>query len=103
MRAVMLAQKLDYPKSEIRYLQEFALKQMACEYRNGIAVGNLAREWDFSHNDLGNLLREALKDYDKNAEKKRLEQCHDATSRKYLTLRQWIEQFLRVHKNSKSI
>jgi hypothetical protein len=96
VRAVMLAQKLDYPKSEIRYLQELALKQMACEYRNSIAVRNLAREWGFSRVDLENLLRAALDEYEKNADKKRREQCYDATSGKYLTLRQWIEQLLRV-------
>jgi len=96
VRAVMLAQKLDYPKSEIRYLQELALKQMACEYRNGIAVRNLAREWGFSHVDLGNLLRADLEEYEKNSDKKGLGQCYDATSGKYLTLRQWIEQFMRT-------
>ncbi len=96
VRAVMLAQKLDYPKSEIRYLQELALKQMACEYRNGIAVRNLAREWGFSQVDLGNLLRATLEDYEKNADKKHMEQCYDATSGKYLSLRQWIEQFLKT-------
>ena len=100
VRAVMLAQKLDYPKSEIRYLQELALKQMACEYRNGIAVRNLAREWGFSHVDLENLLRAALEEYEKNSEKKRLVQCYDASSGKYLTLRQWIEQFLKAKDKS---
>jgi hypothetical protein len=96
VRAVMLAQKLDYPKSEIRYLQELALKQMACDYRNSIAVRNLAKEWGFSHVDLENLLGAALDEYEKNADKKRLEQCYDATSGKYLTLRQWIEQLLKA-------
>jgi len=94
--AVMLAQKLGYSNSEIRHLRELALKQMACEYRNGIAVRNLAREWGFSKIDLENLLRLSVEEYERIADKKRLEQCYDTTSRKYLTLRQWIEQFLRA-------
>ena len=96
VRAVMLAQKLGYPNSEIRHLQELALKQMACEYRNGIAVRNLAREWGFSKTDLENLLRTSLEEYERISDKKRLDQCYDATTGKYLTLRQWIEQFLRA-------
>ena len=98
VRAVMLAQKLDYPKSEIRYLQELALKQMAFEYRNSIAVRNLAREWGFSHVDLENLLRVTLEEYEKNSDKKGLGQCYDAATCKYLTLRQWIEHFLNTSK-----
>jgi len=96
VRAVMLAQKLGYPNSEIRHLQELALKQMACEYRNGIAVRNLAREWGFSRTDLENLLRTSLEEYERISDKKRLDQCYDATTGKYLTLRQWIEHFLRA-------
>jgi len=94
--AVMLAQKIGYPNSEIHHLQKLALKQMACEYRNGIAVRNLAKEWGFSHIDLGNLLKASLEEYEGLSDKKRLEQCYDATTGKYLTLRQWIEQFLRA-------
>ena len=96
VRAVMLAQKLGYPNSEIRHLQELALKQMACEYRNGIAVRNLAREWGFSKTDLEHLLRASLEEYERISDKKRLDQCYDATTGKYLTLRQWIEHFLRA-------
>lgn len=96
VRAVMLAQKLGYPNSEIRHLQELALKQMACEYRNGIAVRKLAKEWGFSKTDLENLLRTSLEEYGRISDKKRLDQCYDVTTGKYLTLRQWIEQFLRA-------
>jgi hypothetical protein len=92
--AAVLAQKLGRPNSEIRHLQELALKQMACEYRNGIAVRNLAREWGFSRTDLENLLGAALEERERIPDKRRLEQCYDAASGKYLTLRQWVEQFL---------
>jgi len=92
--AVTLARKLEYPESEIRHLQELALKQMACEYRNGFAVRSLAREWGFSKVELENLLMTALEEYERTSDKKRLEQCYDVKTGKYLTLRQWIERFV---------
>jgi len=101
VRAVMLAQKLGYPESEIRHLQELALKQMACEYRNAIGTRNLAREWGFSKADLENLLMAALDEYEKISDKKRLGQCYDVKTGKYLTLRQWMEQFLSAKNNMK--
>jgi len=99
--AVMLAQKLEHPDNEIRHLQELALKQMACDYRNGFAVRKLAREWGFSKAELENLLMTALDEREKISDKKRLEQCYDVKTGKYLTLRQWMEQFLRAKDNMK--
>ena len=99
--AVMLAQKLGYPESEIRHLQELALKQMACDYRNGFAVRNLAGEWGFSKADLENLLMTALDEYEKISDKKRLGQCYDVKTGKYLTLRKWIEQLVSAMKGWK--
>ena len=92
--AVMLAQKLGHPENEIRLLKELALKQMACEYRNGIAARKLAREWRFSKTELENLLRTALEEYKQASDKRLLEQVYDTESAKYLTLQQWVEQFL---------
>ncbi|RLC62381.1 MAG: hypothetical protein DRI01_06960 [Chloroflexi bacterium] len=94
VRAVVLAQKLGYPESEIRHMQELALKQMACDYRNGFAVRNLAREWGFSKADLENVLMTALGEYENVSDKKRLRQCYDVKTGKYLTLLQWVKQFL---------
>jgi len=100
VRAVVLAQKLGHPDSEIRHLQELALKQMACDYRNGFAMRNLAKEWGFSKADLENLLMTALDGYEKISDKKRFGQCYDVKTGKYLTLRQWVEQFLSAKGNT---
>jgi len=97
--AVMLARKLEYPESEIRHMQELALKQMAYDYRNGLAVRNLAREWGFSKAELENLLMTALGEYERISDKKRLGQCYDVKTGKYLTLRQWVERFLSTKGN----
>jgi len=99
--AVVLAQKLGYPESEIRHIQELALKQMACDYRNGLALRNLSKEWSFSKADLENLLRTALAEYENISDKKRVGQCYDVKTGKYLTLRQWVEQFLSAKENVK--
>ena len=97
--AVMLAQKMGYTESEIRHLQELALKQMACDYRNGFAVRKLAREWEFTKMDLEKLLMTALEEHERVSEKKRMEQCYDVKTGKYLTLRQWLERLLNVKDN----
>jgi len=97
--AVMLAQKLGYPDTEIRHLQELALKQMACDYRNGFAVRKLAGEWEFTKADLETLLMNALDEHERVSEKKRMEQCYDVKTGKYLTLRQWVEWFLSAKDN----
>jgi hypothetical protein len=96
--AVILAQKAGYPESEIRHLQEMALKQMAFDYRNGFAVRKLAGEWDFSKAELEPILMTALDELESVSEKKRMEQCYDIKSGKYLTLRQWVERFLSASK-----
>jgi len=93
IQSVVLAQKQGRQGSEIRPLQALALKQMGCEYRNGQAVRYLAKEWGFSKEDLIDLLRTGTDDYERISEKKRLQECYDAKTGKYLTLRQWVERF----------
>lgn len=102
VRAVMLAQRLQRPQVEIRRLQELALKKMACEYRNAVGTRNLAQEWGFSRADLESLLLEALEAHDARTNKASSNQCYDTKTGKYLTLRQWIEQFLNARKGSRS-
>jgi hypothetical protein len=98
VRAVMLAEKGQCPQGEIRHLQELALKQMACEYRNAIALRHLAQEWGFSRADLEGLLMEAVAEHESRADRTRSDLCYDAATRRYLSLRQWVEQFLNTKK-----
>ena len=98
VRAVVLAEQYQRPQEEIRHLQELALKQMACEYRNTIALRNLAQEWGFSRGELEGLLMKAVADCESGAERRRSDQCYDAKTGKYLTFRQWVEQFLNMKK-----
>ncbi len=98
VRAVMLAEKFGSPKEVIRHLQALALRQMACEYRNAAALRNLAQEWRFPRAELEGLLMEAVAEHEREAGTKRSLQCYDAKTGKYLTLRQWVEQFLNMKK-----
>lgn len=94
LSAIKLAQTLKLPQEKIRNLQELALRQIALEYRNAAAVRNLAREWGFARADLENLLYAGLAEYEELSGKKHLEQAYDIATGKYLTLRQWVDQFL---------
>jgi len=98
MRAVVLAQQYEHAQSEIRRLQEMALKQMACEYRNSVGVRRLAQEWGFSRAEMESLLTNAVAEKESGATRARSDKCYDAATGKYLTLRQWVEQFLNMKK-----
>ena len=95
VRAVMLAQQCQRPQEETRHLQELALKQMACDYRNAIALRQMAEEWGFSRAELGELLMKAVAERESRVDRPRSDLCYHATTGKYLSLRQWVEQFLR--------
>jgi len=101
LSAIKLAQTIKLPQEKIRNLQELALKQMAFEYRNAIAVRNLAREWEISKAELESLLKAGLEEYEGISEKKRLEQAYDIATGKYLTQRQWVDQFLNAKSKEK--
>jgi hypothetical protein len=94
LSAIKLAQTLKLPQEKIRNLQDLALKQMAFEYRNAVAVRNLAREWEISKTELESLIKAGLEEKEGISEKKCLEQAYDIVTGKYLTLRQWVDQFL---------
>jgi hypothetical protein len=94
LAAIRLAQTMNLPQEKIRNWQELALKQMALEYRNAVAVRNLAQEWGYSKVDLAGILEAGLQEYERMSEKKCLEEAYDITTGKYLTLRQWVSQLL---------
>jgi len=95
VRAVALAQQYQRSQNEIRHLQELALKQMASEYRNASALRNLSQDWGFSRAELEGLLMTVVAEHESKADRTRSDLCYDAKTGKYLTLRQWVEQFLR--------
>ena len=98
MRAVMLVEKGQCPQEEIRHLQELALEQMACKYRNAIALHNLAQKWGFSRAELEGVLMKAVAEHESRVDRTCSDLCYDAATGKYLTLRQWVEQFLNARK-----
>jgi len=96
VRAVMLAQQYHYPQDEVRHLQELALKQIAAEYRNALALRRLASEWGFSRAELEAVLREVVAEHRARPGRSDLERRYDATTGKYLTLPEWVERVLNM-------
>jgi len=92
---VMLAEQYQCPEEEIRRLHELSIKQMACKYRNAIALRRLAQEWKLSREEVEGILMEAVAEHENRPDRTRPDLCYDAATGKYLTLRQWVEQFLR--------
>jgi len=101
VRAAMLTQKGQCPQDKIRYLQALAPKQMTCEYGNAIALRNLAQEWGLSRVELEDLLMKARAKHESGVDRTRSDLCSDAATGKYLMLKQWMEQFLRLAMSSR--
>ena len=98
VRAAIVAETLQRPQAEVRHLQELALKQMACKYRNAIGTRKLAQRWAFSRADVEDLLATALEEHEARTDKTGSDRCYDTATGKYLTLREWIGQFLSTGK-----
>ncbi len=96
VRAVILAEQLNRPQDEVRRLQELALVQMACQYRNALATYRLAGDWGFSSEELRSLLMKAVAEHERRCGQIHCDKCYDPATGNYLTLRQWLERFLRM-------
>lgn len=94
--AVRLALLLNLPEDEVRNLKEQALKQIACEYRNAVATRNLAREWEIPRAQLEEILTRAVKEFEATGNLKQAGPAYDINTGKYLTLNDWVQQFLKT-------
>jgi hypothetical protein len=63
VRAVMLAERLQHPLEQVRYLQETALKQYACEYRNAQGLEKLIQWYRLSKSEAKKLIYEGLSEW----------------------------------------
>lgn len=88
---------MDYSDIELKRIRDITLEQMACEYRNSPGTLRLAEMWGYSKEDLTNLLRKCLEEYERKHDAKKLASCYDIASGKYLGLREWIEKRLELH------
>jgi hypothetical protein len=57
LRVAVLVQRFQCPQAEVCHLEELALGQIACEYRN------VAEEWRFSTAELEGFLMKALEEH----------------------------------------
>jgi len=90
VRAAMLAEQHQYPLEKVRYLQELALKQYACEYRNAQGLQKLIREYGFSKSDVVRVMDEGLSEW-----KGYTGLQYDISTMSHITLQQFIDNFVR--------
>jgi hypothetical protein len=91
-RAVSIAESIAKPANEVEELQKEAIRQFIVEYRNPQGALALAEEYRFTREDLNQLLTDILKEAE---EKKILEKRQfDIKTMRYLTLAEWIKEYL---------
>jgi chromosome segregation ATPase len=89
VRAVMLAEQHQLPEDKVHYLQELALKQYACEYRNAQGLQKLIQWYRFSKAEAKRIIYEGLsewKGYDGPQ--------YDINVMAHITLKQFIDNFV---------
>ncbi len=93
--AVALAQQLGKPAESIKELQRAAIKQYMTEYRNAPGAMALVQEFQFTADELGQLLETILEEARGGREKRPpwARKRYDAKVMKYLDVEEWISQY----------
>lgn len=89
VRAAMLAEQCQYPPEKVRHLQEQALKQYACEYRNAPGLGKLVEWYGFSKSDAQRIILEGLSQWEGFAGLQ-----YDMNVMSHITLEQFIDNVM---------
>lgn len=93
IRAEALSKTLKRPENEIKELRKKAFKQFILEFRNYQGAYEIAKEFNFSKEDIDKFIDEAIKEAE---EKKILERRQfDTKTMKYLSLREWIREYFK--------
>ena len=96
VRAALIAGQIGLPEEEIRNLRCKALGQMSAIYRNAYGVKTLARQYEYSREEVKNIL-ENFADVMKNeGSTKPLEPCYDYHTGKYLSFEEWMDHYLKI-------
>lgn len=85
VRAELLARQLKRPEQEIKELQKKALHQFIVEFRNAEGVLALAKEYQFTKEELGIFLRELMS---QEAGTKQF----DIKTMNFLNLQEWLQK-----------
>ncbi|MGQ9645186.1 MAG: hypothetical protein ACUVWO_01440 [Thermodesulfobacteriota bacterium] len=92
IRAERIARELGKATDEIQTLREKALKQLILEFRNPQGVVELIKAYRLTREDIDHLLQRIREEAE---EKKILDQKqYDIKTMRYLTLAEWIKEYL---------
>jgi len=89
VRAVMLAQQQRLPEEDVRRLQELALEQYACEYRNAQGLQKLIEWYRLSKSEARRVIYEGLSEW-----KGYSGLQYDVGTMSHMTLQQFIDNFV---------
>lgn len=93
IRAEALSKILGRSENEIKELRKKAFKQFILEFRNYQGAYEIAKEFNFSKEDIDKFIDEVIKEAE---EKKILERKQfDTKTMKYLSLREWIREYFK--------
>lgn len=95
VRAAALAKSAAVPLSEVKELRKKALWQMAAVFRNAGGARVLCEEYGFSKEKAEEILRKQAEEQKKKGDTKTLEPTYDQAESKYLSFKEWLDQFLK--------
>jgi len=93
VRAVKIAESIGKSADEIKEFQQEAIKQFIVEYRNPQGAIALAEEYHFAREDIDQLLRGILQEAGGKKDLDRRQ--YDIKTMRYLTLPEWIKEYLK--------
>ncbi len=93
IRAEAISKSLGRTENEVRGLRIKAFKQLILEFRNYQGAYEIAKDYNFSKEEINKILDEVIKEAD---EKKILDKRQfDIKTMKYLSLREWIKEYFK--------
>ncbi len=104
VRAEGLARSLNRPEAEIRDLQGKAFRQFVVELRNPHGAIALAKEFNFSREDVDRLLQRIVEESRQEEEEgnEGSRRRFDMKTKRYLDLEEWIREYFKSGKWQKS-
>jgi hypothetical protein len=98
-RAAHLGLSHKLADSELKYIQQQSLGQMAVIYRNAKGAKALARKFGYSKTDVREILGQYTDQMIEKGNMKPLKARYDYASGKYLTFEQWFNQLIEKWRN----
>ena len=95
-RAALLALAEGMSEEDLKDLRQKALWQMAAHGRNAAGTKALAREYGYSRDELGTLLRSHAEKERQEGRLKPLAASYECATGKYLTFDEWLDRLVKI-------